>query len=43
MGDGRLITPNKMIRILNGEDDKDWKALAVFREHNEKIDEITGK
>ena len=43
MDQGAHITPNKMIRILNGDDDKDRKTLNVFREHNEKTDEMAGK
>jgi GTPase involved in cell partitioning and DNA repair len=43
MDEGAQITSNKMIRILNGDDDKDRKTLDVFQEHNEKIDEMAGK
>ncbi|WP_416443416.1 site-specific integrase [Leeuwenhoekiella sp. A16] len=43
MDEGAMVTPNKMIRILNGDDDKDRKTLEVFREHNAKTDEMAGK
>lgn len=43
MDEGAMITPNKMIGILNGDDDKDRKTLEVFREHNAKTDEMIGK
>ena len=43
MDDGHLITPSKMIRALNGIDENDKKTLEVFREHNEKTDEMAGK
>ncbi|MFD2826647.1 site-specific integrase [Leeuwenhoekiella polynyae] len=43
MDSAQLITPNKMIRALNGIDDRDRKALEVFKEHNENLDQLIGK
>jgi len=43
MDSAQLITPNKMIRALNGIDDSDRKALEVFKEHNENLDQLIGK
>ena len=43
MDDGALITSNIIIQILNGDEDKNRKAIEVFQEHNEKIDQITSK
>lgn len=43
MDNAQLITPNKMIRALNGVDHSDRKALEVFKEHNENLDQLIGK
>lgn len=43
MDSAQLITPNKMIRALKGIDDSDRKALEVFKEHNENLDQLIGK
>ena len=43
MDSAQMITPNKMIRALNGIDDSDRKALEVFKEHNENLDQLIGK
>tara|TARA_R110000751_G_scaffold256089_1_gene355589 strand:+ start:193 stop:1329 length:1137 start_codon:yes stop_codon:yes gene_type:complete len=43
MDNAQLITPNKMIRALNGVDHSDRKALEIFKEHNENLDQLIGK
>ena len=39
----QLITTNSMLKALKGDNEKYKTVLDVFREHNEKTDEMAGK